>query len=422
MTAAVARPRLQTIDALRGVAAMVVVAQHSAELLWIDYAKWSVSVFRPGEFGVFVFFMVSGFVIPLSIERERDPISFWIGRFFRLFPLYWVLLVSAVLLWRFGDYGVKPGLAADPWRSVVANGTMAQNFLGFDNVIGPAWSLAYELVFYLLITVLIVAGLTRSAVRTTLTVLGLACSVGVLIGPAYLLNSQPREKGLLVAAGIAIAAATALWPRLTDARAKVVGTVCTAAVIGLVLNQHLDLWFSLFLFATIGCGWVYHEAHKGRVAPWVPFVISGLTIVLVTIQLRMWVIPHEGLFGAQITWRSDAATLVAAHATFALVYLVRHRSSPRPFNFLGQISYSLYLVHALVLGAWRPFPDEPVLRFTAWVVATVAISIVTYRIIELPSQRLGHRLRANWRERAAAGEQARTATDAPGPGTVTAPV
>lgn len=422
MTAAVARPRLDVIDALRGVAALVVVAQHSAELLWNDYARWSVSVFRPGEFGVFVFFMVSGFVIPLSIERERDAISFWIGRFFRLFPLYWVLLVSAVLLWRFGDYGVRPALAADPWRSIVANGTMAQNFLGFDNVIGPAWSLAYELVFYLFITVLIVAGLTRTAVRSTLVVLGLACSLGVLIGPAYLLEAQPREKGLLVASGVAIGVSTVLWPRLRDTRSRVIGVGSSAAVIGLVLNQHLDLWFSLFLFATIGCGWVYHEAHKQRVPSWVPFAMSAFTVVLVIVQLRMWVIPHQGMFGAQITWRSDAVTLAAAHATFAAVYLIRHRPSPRPLNFLGQISYSLYLVHALVLGAWRPFDGEPVLRFTAWVLVTVVISVITYRLIELPSQRLGHRLRAQWRERQAGPPPAAVTTDAPAPSTVTTPL
>lgn len=430
MTAAVLKPRLEVIDALRGVAATVVLAQHSAELLWPGYARWSVEAFRPGEWGVFVFFMVSGFVIPLSIERERDPIGFWIGRFFRLFPLYWAVLAAAVVFWRFGDYGVTGQVDARPVVHTLANMTMVQHFMGSSNILGPAWSLAYEMVFYLFITVLLVAGLTRSAVRSTLLTLALACSAGVLLAPTYVLHGTPRNKTALVVAGLVAGALVLVWPRLRSTTDRVIGVAATGAVVVLTLNQPLDLWFSLFLFATIGCGWVYHEAHRGRVDPWVPVALSAATVVLFAFQLRTWVTPHEGAFGASVTWRPDALTLAASHLAFGLVYLVRDRTFPKPVRWLGEISYSTYLVHAVVLNAWRPFPDDPWLTFAAWVVVSLGISALTYRFIELPAQRTGRVLRARWRERAASAPAAdgtvrdgeRGNTDVPvGVGTVPEP-
>ena len=84
--------RLDFLDALRGIAALLVVVQHVGEryIGWIPgfAATW----FSFGRFGVTIFFLVSGFVIPYAFEKENAVRSFWIKRFFRLYPLYWLSL------------------------------------------------------------------------------------------------------------------------------------------------------------------------------------------------------------------------------------------------------------------------------------------------------------------------------------------
>jgi peptidoglycan/LPS O-acetylase OafA/YrhL len=396
-----ARPRVEVIDALRGVAALVVLLQHSAELLWVGYARWSVETFRPGEWGVFTFFMVSGFVIPLSTERDRDPVSFWIGRAFRLFPLYWAVLVAAVIVGRLGWYPMPAEVVEAPAAQLLANTTMVQSFLGATDVIGSAWSLAYEVVFYLFITVLLVTGSRSGSVRATLLVLAAASTLGVLLPPMYLVDGQPGGSILLTGGGLVVAALVVAVPRMEGRQARVIGSAAVVAVALLTVNQPLDLWFSLLLFATIGCGWVYHEAHLGRIQPWVPVAVSAATVLLAVYHLQRWVEPHQGAWGARVTWGADAWTLAAAHLAFGLVHLIRRWGFPPPLRWLGQISYSLYLVHGLVINSFRPFDGHPVATFTCWVVLSLAISTVTYRWIEVPAQSIGRLLRQRRRARAA---------------------
>lgn len=51
--------------------------------------------FDPGIFGVVAFFLVSGYIVPASLERRGDVQAFWIGRLFRLYPLCAVVFVAA---------------------------------------------------------------------------------------------------------------------------------------------------------------------------------------------------------------------------------------------------------------------------------------------------------------------------------------
>ena len=48
---------------------------------------------------MFVFFLVSGYIVPASLERKGSVRGFWVSRVFRLYPLYLVALVTAILLW-----------------------------------------------------------------------------------------------------------------------------------------------------------------------------------------------------------------------------------------------------------------------------------------------------------------------------------
>ena len=54
--------------------------------------------FDPGNYGVFVFFIISGYIVPASLERKGSVRTFWVSRVFRLYPLYLLAVGIAVAL------------------------------------------------------------------------------------------------------------------------------------------------------------------------------------------------------------------------------------------------------------------------------------------------------------------------------------
>ncbi len=116
----------------------------------VHYASIYAKDYRPaveldwGYMGVHLFFMISGFVIFMTLERTREGRDFIISRFSRLYPAYWfaILVTTFVCL----AYGL-PGQLADPLR-IAINFTMIQETVGVPHVDGVYWSLTYELIFY----------------------------------------------------------------------------------------------------------------------------------------------------------------------------------------------------------------------------------------------------------------------------------
>ncbi|MEU0520749.1 acyltransferase [Streptosporangium sp. NPDC006007] len=148
--------RLTEIDLLRFVAAAAVLAFHFVELkAWggVEFAGLrKVSVL--GVYGVQLFFMISGFVILMSVWG-RTAGEFAVSRVARLYPAYWlsvgVLGVPALT----GLYG--PGLK--PWE-ILANLTMVQQGLRIPDLGVVYWTLWAELRFYLLIGLFALVGVT----------------------------------------------------------------------------------------------------------------------------------------------------------------------------------------------------------------------------------------------------------------------
>ncbi|MFC7588341.1 acyltransferase family protein [Nonomuraea antimicrobica] len=99
--------RLAWLDALRGPAALAVTMHHAGWTfipgIWAEVDR----VIDVGTWGVFVFFLVSGYIIPASLERRGDLRAFWTGRAFRLLPL---LLVAFCLVLALAWLGLLPSL------------------------------------------------------------------------------------------------------------------------------------------------------------------------------------------------------------------------------------------------------------------------------------------------------------------------
>jgi peptidoglycan/LPS O-acetylase OafA/YrhL len=116
--------------------------------------------FDPGQYGVFVFFLVSGYIVPASLERKGSVRGFWVSRVFRLYPLYLFALSAMIVLWASG-IGSLSGMDSDAVTSSFADVFMLQSVLWAPTVPNVVWSLAYEMVFYLMLTALFLGGVHR---------------------------------------------------------------------------------------------------------------------------------------------------------------------------------------------------------------------------------------------------------------------
>jgi peptidoglycan/LPS O-acetylase OafA/YrhL len=96
-----------------------------------------------GYLGVQFFFMISGFVIAMSI-KDRGAVDFVLARFYRLFPAYWVcvLITASVILL------VPTGLFHFNTNYFLLNLTMLQRFFDIPHLDKSYWSLTYEVIFY----------------------------------------------------------------------------------------------------------------------------------------------------------------------------------------------------------------------------------------------------------------------------------
>src|SRR5579859_8186462 len=88
--------RVAWLDALRGIAALGVVFDHLAVSLLRDFRIDVYQWLDTGSYGVFVFFLISGYIVPASLERKSSVRTFWVSRIFRLYPLYLLAVGVAV--------------------------------------------------------------------------------------------------------------------------------------------------------------------------------------------------------------------------------------------------------------------------------------------------------------------------------------
>ena len=91
-----AAPRYLEVDVLRGLAAFWVVLSHYLPH-WDEYLDPTFIIIPRawGAYAVNLFYVISGFVIFITLDRCRTVTDFAILRFSRLYPTYWVTLILA---------------------------------------------------------------------------------------------------------------------------------------------------------------------------------------------------------------------------------------------------------------------------------------------------------------------------------------
>jgi peptidoglycan/LPS O-acetylase OafA/YrhL len=400
--------RLGFLDVLRAVAASLVALYHlgnmppvaTSEFHWVSH-----SLLQFGSFGVMLFFIVSGYIIPATLERRGSLPEFWINRFFRLVPLFWVLTLLVVLLWSIGRLPLPDWIFNHPLVVFVGNATLLTNFVGAPHLLVTAWTLPYEICFYALTSVIFVTRFRRTSWAFALFLVGFA----VLAGDVFLTDlaltpqaaADPAHVGnpvrvLVVAAVVAVAAAVFAQGRRMAIYAGGVAFVALA----LFLNRSWPLHQASIFLALMFTGTVIYRIAAGQLSAKLGWVAVGLVPALATLAFFLhfppWYNEGQGLGGS---WWTESVATAAAVAVFVVAHALRSQVRwPAVLTWLGRISYSVYLVHYIVLESVPALPSwvpgyRP-LTLVLWIAVTLGVSHLTYTFIEQPGVRLGRTVAA----------------------------
>ena len=141
---------LTILDSLRAVAAMMVCLYHSAFLLTPFFPKVS-EILDAGQEGVYVFFVISGMVMPWSMEKIGYRISdFFVFMGKRIVRLQPPLIVSACIV-ALTSWAMINTAEHNGWQFLAASATLTAPFFDLPWVNGIYWTLFVEMQYYIYI-------------------------------------------------------------------------------------------------------------------------------------------------------------------------------------------------------------------------------------------------------------------------------
>ena len=332
--AARATSRIQGLDVLRGVAAISVVLYHYTTNYQrvFGHSRPPFASLPCGSLGVELFFIISGFVIFMTLEKTQRAGDFVWSRFSRLYPAYWPAVVLTFLVMRHAPTASWRPTAA----RAVANLSMLQHFAGVGDIDGVYWTLRVELCFYALMLLLFMCGQLRWAELWLLGLAGLE-----VLRTKFLPDSSPM---LHHHAGLA----------------RMVGL----AEDGLILRYAVWFVIGIALYrvtrkGTGRCGWIV-VASLLYIAAFAPRVDAIATVIF------------------------TALAFAAARGWLALI------ENPLTL-FLGAVSYTLYLTHqniGYMLIRWAEGRGtNPNVAIAGAVVFAIAIAALLTYTIEQPALR-----------------------------------
>jgi peptidoglycan/LPS O-acetylase OafA/YrhL len=334
--------RLTHLDALRGVAIAGAVLVHVTQLggtpAWVtSFGAW-------GSRGVQLFFIVSAITL-LSVSRGMAPSQFFIRRFFRIAPMFYLAMVFYIALFGFGPRFYAPRGIGPLDVALTATFLHGWNPNSADSVVPGSFSIGCEAMFYLTFPFL-VAWITTLNRAAALFVASCALSISlyfifprVLSGPPALIRSFsyfvfPAQLPAF-AMGFLVFFAVEKW-RDDEAMKRV--ALIALPVIGLVIIGLASIDSQYARFHLLG-----------------DVVLGALALALSLAPVRVLVNPI--------------------------------------FGYVGMVSYSVYIIHFAVIEAVRPFAAaSPVVVALAYPIVmgvSILLASVTYRWIEKPMIAVG---------------------------------
>lgn len=340
---------IRSIHATRGLAAGIVVIAHS-----LEHGKFGghVALFS-GRFGVEIFFVISGIVIVLAAGPAAFSVrDFLVRRFFRVAPLYWMttILVAGLAIvlpaiFKTTSFDLAYFLRSLAFVPDIVPGTVSD----WRPIFKLGWTLNYEAFFY------------------------------VCVAALGWCSSYRQRNGLLLAGMAALIVLSLFIERRSGmlafyANFNLIPFAAGVAIAGII--QSRPHWIA--------------GLHHARL----PLSAAAVLAVLAAMSFEFRQFRD---FGGHAVM-SLAALMVALSALSWERYF---RDHGRVWDWLGNISYSLYLLHMFVVGfIWAVLhrvglagaPFGPVIAVVVTVVVSCVAATLSMRLFEMPLNALGRRL------------------------------
>jgi len=351
------------VDLARAAAVTLVLVYHLIVILgWTTFPSSGIlDIFRIGWLGVDLFFVISGFVISLSLGRNIDDFGrdgymkpYFMNRLARIVPLYFLTSWCHIVL-------VEPQWFANPphqlWANILSHVFFVHNlspsYSGALN--GPAWSIGVEMQFYVFMALAFRWLPVRRPflVCFAFTAVALAWRAGVW----YTFNPA-LDISIMVSRG-------QQFPGVLDA----FGLGCALALI-VRDRQH---WFHKYVQA----GWK-------NSALWfaLAMVLGTVSWKIFWMHAAYWYFPWMVIFFRSLL----ALTLVSWICFFAaLPECRRFVQVLSPLAYIGKISYGIYLWHMLViLSVMKIGIADPAQAAALIILLTLVIASFTWHFFEQP--------------------------------------
>ncbi|MPT47255.1 MAG: acyltransferase [Sphingobium sp.] len=335
------KPRIYSIQALRGIAAFMVVVAHAIEH---GPTLSGNSVIITGRFGVEIFFIISGLVIMLSAGQGTfSPKEFIIRRLWRVVPLYWLTTFMLTAITIFKPSILKTSVFEMEYfiKSLFFIPSPLPGSLDWRPIFKLGWTLNYEIFFYALM-------------------------------------------------------AMTFWCKSYKIRAFVMVFVLSIFLVGSVFfddkESILSYYFNLNILPfIIGVTLAFISPKKFIDIHRNAKIILALIAVVMTIMLYQMPYKSTKLIFGHIIMALSAGSIVVTFLSF------EGKKYASFFKWCGDISYSLYLTHMFILGiAWAIIGRIDLLQdgflngaaIFAMIAASLLIADLVYRFVEKPLLRL----------------------------------
>jgi peptidoglycan/LPS O-acetylase OafA/YrhL len=361
------------VGAFRLLLALSVLLSHSGGPFWLQLAG--------GAFAVLIFFMVSGFLMQLVLTTRYDPtrdlMLFYGNRLLRIFPLYWMTLVTSLLLsaWLY-RYGTGYFFFLASYIHALTAG----------DVVG------------ILVTQIAIVG-GDVLLFLNITPHGLGLAIGQANPPAMLLMVNPPSWSLGIellfyALAPFLARKRAIWTvalLIAAGAARVLLIGYTHTLTGLTADRFFPTALPFFLAGMLACRCRQLITKRHSFA----IVAGAVTMIFLAAIGPLSVIGQSAGIPAQLFGYGFAIT-----SFWGIPALFSFSNSPHVRTWVkrwdaqfGALSYPVYLLHWQIITALDTFLPTAPIRPALVVAITIAFAMALTRFVEDPIDRYRERRR-----------------------------
>jgi peptidoglycan/LPS O-acetylase OafA/YrhL len=337
--------RIYTIDYLRGVLAFLIMVYHY--MSWQEFLLPDATSFltRSSLYGVSLFFIISGFSLTVTYYERFTYINFtliidyWLKRFSRIYPLFWLIVSTYLILVYFG------GKDFPSFIEIISNFTVTfALFPTLSGLTAGSWSIGIEIVFYIFFPFLIYFLHQFKRLISGIFIIFILLSMYI---SSYEMYSDCIEDGY--------------WK------------------IYMNLMNHVYFFIFGMLIALVYLhkkNWFFANRF---------LLISGILFIVILFKFY----PLEGNI-VTLLWQENRIFFSVCIFTLFILVLIYNshidntKVINKILNYFGDISYTLYLLHPIIyLIVSHFFKSSSIVKSIIMIILTVLVSTIVHFVYEI---------------------------------------